>query len=153
MRTILNFMGRDHDRLDDLFEQFRRAMQNDKNKAKGLFREFNVGLQQHIIWEEEILFPLFEDKTRMRDTGPTAVMRMEHRKIQDFLGKIHEKFIKGEEEGLEEGFVDVLAEHNNKEEKILYPWIDNSVSEEEKEEAFTRMQHLFPEKYNHCCES
>lgn len=153
MKTVLHFMGEDHDRLDNIFKEFKSIKNIEKGEAKKLFHQFKIGLQKHIVWEEEILFPLFEDKTGMRDTGPTAVMRMEHRTIKDFLEKIHENLGKNiPTNDLEEGLIEVLTEHNNKEENILYPWIDNSVSEEEKEEVFTKMANLPPEKYNRCCE-
>lgn len=153
MRTVLNFMGEDHDRLDNLFKEFKNIKNVDENRARNLFHEFKIGLQKHIVWEEEILFPLFENKNGMHDTGPTAVMRMEHKQIKDFLEKIHCNLGKNTKtDDLEERLIEVLTEHNNKEENILYPWIDSSVSEQEKEEAFTKMKNLLPEKYNRCCE-
>lgn len=153
MKTLLSFMGEDHDRLDGIFKEFKSAKNTDKNKARSLFHEFKVGLQRHIVWEEEILFPLFENKTGMHDTGPTAVMRMEHKKIKDFLERIHSSLGKNiQTKGLEDGLIEVLTEHNNKEESILYPWIDDFVGEGGKEEAFAKMENLPPEKYNKCCE-
>src|SRR3989344_5434339 len=128
MKTVLNFMGEDHDRLDNILKEFKNIKNTDKNRAKNLFHEFKIGLQRHIVWEEEILFPLFENKTGMHDTGPTAVMRMEHKKIKDFLEKIHQSIGKNiQTNDLEYGLIEVLTEHNEKEESILYPWIDNSV--------------------------
>lgn len=153
MKTILNFMADDHDRLDKIFQEFKNIKNTEKNKARNLFHEFKIGLQRHIVWEEEILFPLFENKTGMPDTGPTQAMRIEHKQIKDFLERIHNNLGKNTKtDDSEEGLIEVLTEHNNKEESILYPWIDNSVSEEEKEEAFTKMKNLPPEKYNKCCE-
>ncbi len=154
MNNVLEFMGKDHDRLDDLFEEFRNTKNTDPAKAKSLFNDFKIGLQRHIVWEEEILFPLFENKTGMHDTGPTTVMRMEHRKIKDFLEKIHGRIIRKDNktETLENGLMEVLTEHNNKEENILYPWIDKSMSEKEREEAFTKIKNLPEDRYNKCCE-
>ncbi len=149
----MNFMGSDHDKLDGIFKKFRDS-RKDLNKARELFREFKTSLQRHIVWEEEILFPLFENKTAS-DNGPTAVMRTEHRKIKDFLEKIHDKISQGDArtDNLGDGLIEVLTGHNYKEEGILYPWIDNSVSEKERAEAFRKMQDLPPEKYNQCCKS
>lgn len=155
MNKVLDFMGKDHDRLDGIFQQFRNLKLNSLSKAKPLFHEFKIGLQRHIVWEEEILFPLFEERTGMRDTGPTAVMRMEHRKIKEFLEKIHNnlspKDITKLNE-LENGLVEVLTAHNEKEENILYPWIDNTLNEEEIKEVFEKIKKLPPEKYDKCCE-
>ncbi len=154
MNRVLEFMGKDHDRLDKLFKGF-RSKNNDINKAKSLFLDFRTGLLRHIVWEEEILFPIFEQKTGMHDTGPTAVMRMEHRQIKEFLEKIHNKIAAREIKEiteLEDGLLEVLTAHNEKEQNILYPWIDNSVSEEERKEAFKKMSNLPHEKYSKCFE-
>lgn len=147
-------MGEDHDRLDRIFEEFRKTKSAEKDKVKALFHDFKTGLTRHIVWEEEILFPVFENKTAMQGLGPTAVMRTEHRRIKELLEKMHERIIKGGADNLhqlENELLDVLVAHNDKEENILYPWIDNSVSDKEKEEMLTKMRNLPPEKYSQCC--
>lgn len=148
MKTILNFMGGDHDRLDTIFKKFQRIKDKDKDQAVELFLEFRTGLERHIVWEEEVLFPLFENKTGMCDSGPTAVMRTEHKQIKDFLKKISSNLMKGDTQidDLMGGLVEVLIEHNNKEEEILYPWIDSSVSEQEKKAAYIKMEGISPKK-------
>ncbi len=94
-----------------------------------------------------------EERTGMKDSGPTAVMRIEHRQIKEFLDKIHNKVAKGDTktQDAEDGLLEVLKPHNDKEESILYPWIDNTLSEKEKEEIFVLMKQLPPEKYSRCC--
>jgi len=78
----------------------------------------------------------------MRDSGPTAMMRMEHSHIKDFLDKIGKNILAKESEGIDDigmKLLDVLGSHNQKEENILYPAIDNLISEQEKEQAISRM--------------
>lgn len=155
MNGVLDFMGQDHDRLDKIFADFKRR-HTDLFIAKLLFHDFKTGLQRHIVWEEEILFPLFEDKMNMHDTGPTVVMRMEHLQIKEFLEKIHGKIAKGEVNGikeLENELLEVLKVHNDKEESILYPWIDEALNEQEREEVFKKMNSLSADKYDNCCGS
>jgi len=155
MNKVFDFMAQDHDRLDGIFQEFRGTKVQDLKKAKSYFHDFKIGLQKHIVWEEEILFPIFENKTGMFETGPTAVMRMEHRQIKEFLEKIHDQILKGETskiDELEKGLIEVLTTHNQKEESILYPWIDDSLSETERENVFTQMKNLPPEKYDQCCQ-
>ncbi len=155
MNKVFDFMAQDHDRLDGIFKNFREMKNDDLKQANSLFHDFKIGLQRHIVWEEEILFPIFEKKTGMFETGPTAVMRMEHRQIKEFLEKIHDQILKGETRGideLEKGLMEVLTVHNLKEENILYPWIDNTLNDPERGEVFTQMENLPPEKYNQCCQ-
>lgn len=153
MNAITNFMGQDHDRLEGLVTEFQATKGSDLGKAKHFFSEFKRGLQRHIVWEEEILFPLFEHRTGMEDRGPTAVMRTEHRQIKDFLEQIHDRIAKGETntDEFERGLLAVLSAHNKKEETILYPWIDQSMSEQEAEETLARMREVPEEQYHHCC--
>ena len=142
MTTIFEFMSVDHDRLDEIFEGFKKLKDDDIDAAGKLFLEFKTGLLQHIAWEEDILFPIFEQKTSMRDTGPTTVMRMEHGHIKNFLEEIGEKVLAGELEGVDEaetGLLEVLGSHNQKEENILYPMIDNLTSEQEKEKVIEKL--------------
>jgi hypothetical protein len=81
LQSIRTYFAEDHDRLDGLFASFRERKRFNYAEARLFFREFKFGLQRHIVWEEQILFPLFEQKTGMVHNGPTEVMRQEHRLI------------------------------------------------------------------------
>jgi iron-sulfur cluster repair protein YtfE (RIC family) len=59
----------------------------DVERAESIFLSFKSELERHIIWEEDILFPVFEKKTGIKDGGPTSVMRMEHIQIKNHLRK------------------------------------------------------------------
>ncbi|TKB86421.1 MAG: hypothetical protein E8D43_06170 [Nitrospira sp.] len=81
----------DHDRLDALFTTFQEQKRKDFAKAKEAFVAFKFGLQRHIVWEEDVLFPKWEENSGMAEGGPTQVMRTEHRMIGDCLEAIHQK--------------------------------------------------------------
>lgn len=151
METISSYMSNDHDRLDELFKQFQGLKRQDIAKAKHVFHNFKMGLQRHIVWEEEILFPVFENATGMKDEGPTFIMRMEHIEIKKFLDKIHEhiKNSSPETDEFENCMLDVLKPHNDKEESILYPWIDNAVDDDKRKSMLEEMQNLPEEKHMH----
>jgi len=142
MNEITDFMGKDHDRLDGTFKEFQNVKNHDLNQAKNLFSQLKSGLERHIVWEEEILFPIFENRTGMHNGGPTFVMRMEHRQIKDYLQKIHAAISASDTKTaeLESGLTAVLTAHNDKEENILYPWIDKSATEQEKQASLQRMK-------------
>ena len=93
---------------------------------------------------------MFENKTGMFDTGPTAVMKMEHKEIKNYLNEIFTNLKNGntQTDELEKGLIEVLSEHNLKEENILYPMIDHSVNNVELEEVFLKIKDLSPENYN-----
>lgn len=80
----------DHDRLDELFHQFQTLKTSNRVQAADNFRKFKAGLEQHIVQEEEILYPSFEAKFRLPG-GPTEVMRWEHQEIRKFLDAIADR--------------------------------------------------------------
>jgi regulator of cell morphogenesis and NO signaling len=151
--AVQTSFAQDHDRLDQLLDTYRRLKRVDFARAKQAFREFKFGLQRHIISEEQIFFPLFEDKTGMRDHGPTVVMRAEHREIGRRLEALHDKVRRHDldSDREEEDLLQTLAAHNHKEENVLYPAIDRLSSDEEKADAFRKMEELPEEAYRSCC--
>ena len=66
----------------------------DIERAESIFLFFKSELERHIIWEEDILFPVFERKTGIKDGGPTSVMRIEHIQIKNHLQEIKENFMR-----------------------------------------------------------
>ena len=81
-------------------------------------------------------------------------MRLEHRSFGDLLDQIHSKVRSGELDGimpLAESLLAGLGDHNNKEEMILYPWIDQELGEDDRAELFKKMDAIPPERYEVCC--
>lgn len=149
---VEDFFSHDHDELDAAFAEFQKLKRSDYDAAKEYFKKFKFGLQRHIAWEEEILFPLFENATGMREGGPTAVMREEHRLIKDSLELIHKKVqMKNPESDQDESaLLSILKTHNDKEESILYPAIDRMVSGKDRQAAFEQMKAMPKESYMTC---
>ena len=151
--TITTLYAEDHDRLDELFKTFQTSKRSDFAKAKEAYKEFKVGLQRHIVWEEELLFPMWEEKTGMIEDGPTPVMRFEHEQIKQLLDAIHRKVESGDlnSDQEEQALLNLLGSHNRKEERALYPAIDNVISPDECTTIFNRMKTIPEDQYNSCC--
>ncbi|MFQ5428275.1 MAG: DUF2249 domain-containing protein [Thermodesulfobacteriota bacterium] len=145
-RDVTDYMQEDHRRLDKILETFQKAREGGEwEKALGAFLEFDLGLRRHIQAEEEVLFPLFEEKTGMTDGGPTFVMRMEHTDIKDTLQRILTATVAKDGEaaaGATEMLINTLTDHNMKEEHILYPESDSFFSEAERQDFINKAQVL-----------
>jgi len=143
-RTISTMFDEDHKRLDALFKSFQTLKRTDFPKAKSAFLEFKAGLQRHVAWEEEVMFPLWEKKSGMTGGGPTIVMRNEHREIWECLESLARKIQaqNPETDREEEILLDLLDRHNMSEEEVLYPEMDHLISPEEREVAFRAMEKI-----------
>jgi iron-sulfur cluster repair protein YtfE (RIC family) len=145
MTTILKFMSIDHDRLDNKIRMYSTEKLVDIKRAETIFLSFKSELERHIIWEEDILFPVFERKTGIKDAGPTSVMRIEHIEIKKYLQEIKRKLhVKKIQDPCKEevALFKLLESHNQKEENILYPGIDNLTSEQEKEQMIKQISEI-----------
>jgi Uncharacterized conserved protein len=151
-KSMKEFFELDHDRLDDLLKQFLQLKRVDPVNATACFVEFKVELQRHIVWEEDILFPTWEASTGM-EGGPTAVMRAEHRQIEQALEAVHRKVRAQDPESDDEELVlrNLLKTHNEKEERILYPAIDSVLTAQDRTALYERMKSIPEERYQVCC--
>ena len=143
-RTISAMFDEDHDRLDALFKSFQTLKRTDFPKATSAFLEFKAGLQRHVAWEEDVMFPLWEKKSGMTGGGPTIVMRNEHREIGECLESLARKVqAQNPETDREEAILlELLDRHNMSEEEVLYPEMDHLISPEEREAAFRAMEKI-----------
>lgn len=143
-RTVTDYLQTDHRRLDGIMERFSSAVREGRwADALSDFREFNLGLRRHIRIEEEVLFPAFEEKTGMVDSGPTFVMKMEHTEIKDLLERIlnaTEATDASTVSNASNGLINILTDHNMKEEHILYPESDSFLSDSERVQVVKKSQ-------------
>jgi uncharacterized protein (DUF2249 family)/hemerythrin superfamily protein len=156
-KGVMDYLAWDHDRLDATVSQARLCIER-REWAAGLsaFAEFRAGLVRHIRMEEEVLFPTFEERTGIPAGGPTAVMREEHRQIEDILGdlaKLADRAATALAQGMEgppavqferkfKELLNLLADHNTKEEEVLYPMTDHHLDEDERDAIVRRMQRV-----------
>lgn len=145
---ITETLGRDHDRLESLeVSAFAARERGDYAAAAELFGHFARGLQRHIVFEENLLFPAFERETGQgADSGPTAVMREEHAQIRSLLEEIAPgmKDPDAPVEQRRQALGAILQEHNMKEEQILYPMTDQALGRERAEELVREIAAFTP---------
>lgn len=151
-KSLTEYFKSDHERLDGLFSRFQSSQAGDPAAAREAFRDFKYGLERHISWEEDILFPFFERATGLTGSGPTAVMRHDHERLRGILRDIHLKVrsARPDTAGDAAALTSLLSEHNHKEEAVLYPLLDDMATEKDRQEMFAKMQE-YPESRPCCC--
>ena len=143
---VTEYLTEDHHRLEALQnDAFAARTSGDFAAARQIWADFVDGLDRHIRIEEDVLFPLFEERSGMgAETGPTAVMREEHGEIRSLLASITQVIgdANGDAERLRRSLAYVLEEHHHKEEEVLYPATDSWLSPRESEDLAVRFQAL-----------
>jgi len=140
--SIRDFFRTDHERLDRLLAEFQNSKRSNFARAAEAFRDFSVGLKRHIQWEEEVLFSAFETDDESRTSGPTVVMRSEHRKIEEALQRVEECVRDGniDCDEAEACLLEILQAHNFKEERVVYPIVDRMLPATAKETLLHRIR-------------
>ena len=90
------------------------------------FKSFDALMRRHLAWEEDVIFPAFEEATGMTG-GPTAVMRHEHTQMRAVLDEMSSALEAGDTDLLldhGDTLLMLIQQHNPKEEQILYPMAD-----------------------------
>jgi iron-sulfur cluster repair protein YtfE (RIC family) len=140
--SVTELLCRDHRRLDSILAEAKRCLvAGDLPGASTRFAEFRDGLELHISAEEEVLFPAFETFAGGAGGGPTTVMRMEHAEIRRLMAEVASNLERGDGERQATPLAALTARiyaHNGKEERILYPAIDQAAREADALEGLLR---------------
>lgn len=126
--TIASYFGRDHDAIDALLAAVEFA---DPQAALPRLAEFDRRLEQHIVWEEETLFPSVARVVPALEQGPIAVMKMEHVRIRTLKKEALDALRRNDGAAAKDFVTEmlkVLGPHNMKEEHVLYPSCDRFLS-------------------------
>ena len=129
--TVTGLLQDDHARLDAIVDDVHtRASTGSFAGARERFADFASGLRRHIDVEERLLFPTFEAAMGMKGRGPTAVMRGEHVDIRRLLDEVTAALDAGDPAAFAEAgaaLTALLGDHNQKEERVLYPMTDRAL--------------------------
>lgn len=137
--SLDDFLTDDHNRLDALIASFQDRKDENFPDAAEALAELTASLLRHLVWEETILFPLFEQKTAQ--TALTNTLRAEHEEIREWLMALNEKVKQGDVDCDHEAamLVNELGAHNGREEQSLYPQLDKLLNDAEMLAMFERM--------------
>jgi iron-sulfur cluster repair protein YtfE (RIC family) len=138
--SISSFCENDHDELDKIFQEYLNYKHSDLISARKRLVEFRSHLQRHMFLEEEILFPLFETNSCITK-GYTRLMQEEHQRIRQLL-KAADRW-ETLNNHAENTLIITLGQHHLKEESVIFPTLDRSLTQEEKITLLQKLNKLF----------
>ena len=132
-----------HERLDWLFRAHQEALLvRDIGRARELLAAFERDLVDHMRFEEERLFPIYERAGRIEGGGLT-LYRNEHGKLLHFVSRMGEALAALQPDELgriielldyEARFKNLMTHHDLRERNILYPTLDRVATAREARE-------------------
>jgi iron-sulfur cluster repair protein YtfE (RIC family) len=139
---ITEYLAWDHDGQEDALLAARDAV--DDGQLADALRHFDAyckRLLRHMRLEEQILFPLIESLVP-RISRDVIEMRLEHGHVQRRLGEARQAIDAGEVDAFRHAFDAlglILLAHEAREERIVYPILDRSLSPEQRADLATRL--------------
>lgn len=134
MTIISDFMQKDHVDIDAIAERATNAAATgDAATMAKEGAEFLKRLRLHIDQEEKLLFPAFEERTGMREGGPSVQMKMEHDDMRPIIEQMHAAVAAKDAatyQRASKALFDILVPHNQKEEQMMYPMLDDTMGAE-----------------------
>lgn len=125
---LVDFFSADHRACDLLWAEVEGAA--DLAGAVEAFRRFDAAMRRHLAWEEDTLFPAFEQATGHHGFGPTVIMRGEHDQMRALLDEMDRCAATDDLDGvLAQGdtLMMLIQQHNSKEEGMLYPMAEEAL--------------------------
>jgi iron-sulfur cluster repair protein YtfE (RIC family) len=132
-----------HRELEDIFYWHQVALlRGDYGGAKALLDNYEETLSTHMAEEEEILIPLYVQRAPPLQGGKGEFFKQEHDKIKEWIGRLKLRMSRVENKpdpkividlfDDEAWFKKIIEHHTLRENRILYPALENVVTEKEK---------------------
>jgi len=129
--TLTQPLNHHHKHCDGLFATMEEAAgRRDWSLCEKHFDRFHQEMEAHFSTEEQLLFPAFESTTGIT-AGPTRMMRFEHIQMRELFEQMVAALRAqdgNEFAGVAETLLILMQQHNMKEENMLYPMCDRSLS-------------------------
>ena len=133
MESISQALTEDHRRCDRRFACIEEQVAHGNwAQADGEFSEFHRAMERHFGFEEQSLFPAFEQATGNRN-GPTQMMRVEHEQMRSLVREMQDRLGDRDTQrylGLSETLLVLMQQHNMKEEHMLYRMAETALGAE-----------------------
>jgi len=138
--TITGLMIRHHVALDMMLKLFQERGEMNQTASENLLSDFKWELEKHIFAEERVVFKLCKT-TDSEDCKIAAHLSEEHKEMLKLVDKIN-KDLKTGSNADASGLQKLLIGHRKIEEKDLYPKLDVTLNEKQKELTIQRVNEV-----------
>jgi iron-sulfur cluster repair protein YtfE (RIC family) len=148
--SLAELLEEDHARLDAIADEMVRHLHVDPVRAIVLAHHFSAGMRRHVTSEEAILFPPYRAHFGTSGDATSATMEREHRAMLHYLDRLREaaermllvherEHAAASVQRVLRGLAAVVAEHSDKEERIMFPLLDRTLGEGQRAELLREL--------------
>ena len=148
--TIAEALGRDHERLAALLTRIVEAARGpDRAAARPAFARFDLGWTRHVRVEEDLLFPAYDYRARLRYGPLTQVLRDQHGLCARVVGRMRDALAatRNGDPAVAEALIHLVSDlrltldaHHEKEETSFLPACDEILAPEKRFQILTEMK-------------
>lgn len=140
--SILSLMIKDHCKLEELINKLEERSKKDFDTMKQAFHKFEWELEKHIFTEEKAIFTGYNPEDVSEGYKMLPELTKQHNYIVNTLNNWRNDVRNRRMISDIYSFKEFLIRHKNYEEEIVYPLLDEGLSEEKKRNIVTRINEI-----------
>jgi hemerythrin superfamily protein len=138
--SILKIMVKDHRRIEDLIDSVEKSLDDDFKIIEKVFDKFEWQLQKHIFAEEKAIFTFYEPEDVSSGYKMLPVLTKQHNDILNRLETMQRDVQNGKTPEKVSEFKKVLMKHRTFEEVEVYPKLQETLSEKQKNQIIEKVK-------------
>lgn len=140
--TILKIMVNDHKRIEDLIDSVEKSLDGDFEVTGKTFDTFEWHLQKHIFAEEKAIFTFYEPEDITSGYKMLPTLTKQHNDILNRLETMRREIQNGKMPQKISEFKEVLMKHRSYEEVEVYPKLQETLSDEQKDQIIKKVKKI-----------
>jgi len=138
--SILKIMVKDHHRIEDFIDKVEQSLDDDFESIEKAFNVFEWQLQKHIFAEEKAIFTFYEPKDISSGYKMLPTLTKQHNDILNRLEIMRRTVQRGQTPEKVSEFKKVLMKHRTFEEVEVYPKLQETLSEKQKDQIIEKVK-------------
>lgn len=138
--SILKIMVKDHRRIEDFIDKVEQSLDNDFEDIEKAFNVFEWQLQKHIFAEEKAIFTFYEPEDISSGYKMLPTLTKQHNDILNRLENMRRTVQNGQNPEKVSEFKKVLMKHRTFEEVEVYPKLQETLSEKQKDQIIEKVK-------------
>ncbi len=138
--SILKIMVKDHHRIEEFIDKVEQSLDDDFEDIEKAFNVFEWQLQKHIFAEEKAIFTFYEPEDISSGYKMLPTLTKQHNDILNRLENMRRTVQNGQTPEKVSEFKKVLMKHRTFEEVEVYPKLQETLSEKQKDQIIEKVK-------------